>query len=248
MLVTTRAIRRLLTLMCASALCASAASAQTTLVLQAPDSEVTDSFIRGGSYANTVTNSTVLASKVHPTNAAYTRRPLLKFDTETRVPAGAVIQSATLTLTVKATDPETRTLGAYVVTTPFQEAQATWYTRKTGYTWTTAGGDLGSKYAQASVPAAVGAKVTFDVTSLVQAVVNGKFGSRYSRIALIDLGAASNTSYKEFHSSEAGDPSVRPTLTVVSGGTTTITTTTTTTNTGSTLKVLHWNKIGRAHV
>jgi endonuclease/exonuclease/phosphatase family metal-dependent hydrolase len=125
----------------------------------------------------------------------------------------------------------------------FDQGQATWYRRRTGYSWSSAGGDIGTRYATATVGTSAGTKVSFNVTSLVQQTVNGSFGSRYTRIALVDAGSASARSYKEFHSSSASDSSVRPVLKVVYGGTTSSSPppSTTTTTTGSTLKVLHWN-------
>ena len=82
--------------------------------------------------------------------------------------------------------------------------------------------------------------MTFDVTALVQETVRGTYGSRYTRIALVDLGSSSAASYKEFHSSEAADPSVRPRLTVVHGSTPPPPPPPPPSSNG-TLKVLHWN-------
>ena len=212
------------------------AQAQTLVVLDAPDTEVRDGFIRGGTYANTVFDTGVLVTKAN-SNESYRRHALLKFDTETFVPAGTAIQSATLTLTLRSSEADTRTLGAYHVATSFDESAATWYRRKTGYNWGTPGGDLGSRYAEVTVPPTPGLRVTLNVTTLVQAAVNGTFGSRYTRIALRDLGASSASSYKEFYSSEATDPALRPQLVVTYGGSTPPPPPPTT----STLKVLHWN-------
>lgn len=221
---------------------ATLASAQTTVVLDAPNTEVVDSFIRAGSYANTVFNNSVLVTKSN-SNPSFLRRTLLKFDTHNFVPANATIQSATLTLTLRTSETDTRTLGAYRIASSFDEGGTTWYRRSSTLRWTAAGGDLGAMYAQASVGTTPGTRVTFDVTRLVQDTVDGDFGSRYARIALVDLGSTSPRSYKEFHSSEASNPSVRPQLTVVYGSTPppppppppppTIT--------GGLLKVLHWN-------
>lgn len=210
------------------------ARAQTVVVLDAPDTEVRDGFIRGGTYANTVFDNAVLVTKAN-SNESYKRHALLKFDTENFVPAGAAIQSATLTLTLRSSESDTRTLGAYRLATSFDEPAATWYRRKIGYNWSTAGGDLGSRYAEATVAPTPGLRVAFNVTQLVQETVNGTYGSRYTRIALRDLGATSARSYKEFYSSEASDPARRPQLVVTYGSSSPPSTTT------STLKVLHWN-------
>jgi endonuclease/exonuclease/phosphatase family metal-dependent hydrolase len=218
-----------------------AAHAQTTVVLDAPDSEVVDTTIRGGSYAAKVLEKEPLTTRASD-NLEYERRVLLKFDTERPIAARASIQSATLTVTVKYANPTTRTISAYRVGSSWDEAQATWNSRKSGMAWGTSGGDLAAVYARASAGYAAGSKVTFDVTRLVQEAVNGNFGSRYTRIALVDDGTATNDSYHEYYGSESTDVSVRPKLTVVVGSTTTTTTTTTTsTTTTGTLKLLHWN-------
>src|SRR5205823_3504102 len=79
-------------------------------------------------------------------------------------------------------------------------------------------------------------------TSLVQRSVNGEFGSRYTRLALVDTGGYSLGNYKEFHSTRAADASLRPRLVITYGGSSTTTTTTSTTSTtGTTLRVMQWN-------
>jgi endonuclease/exonuclease/phosphatase family metal-dependent hydrolase len=223
---------------------AASAAAQTTVVLDNPSGEVVDAFVRAGQYANTVNNNGVLVTKAN-SDSNYVRRALIKFDTQNHVPANATIQSAILTVTLRRSEASTRTIGAYRVASSFDETAATWYRRKTdGRRWSTAGGDLGTRYATATVGTTAGSRVKFNVTSLVQATVKGTFGSRYTRIALVDGGSSSSSSYKEFYSSEASDPAVRPRLTVVYGGGTTTTApspTPITSTSTSTLKVLQWN-------
>ena len=223
-------------------LAGSSAFAQTTVSISEPTMQVDDARIQGGTLATTVFSKEPLATKIHPSNATYTRRSVLKFDTHNTVPAGAAVQSATLTLTISKADAESRTLGIYRLSQTFDEDYASWITRKSGSKWTTAGGDLAEKFAESSVGSSVGAKVSFNVTSLVQGVVSGRYGSsRYTRVALIDLGAGSNTSYKEFYNSEVSDPSLRPVLTVVYGGSAPPPPPPAPAPSGSTLKVLHWN-------
>jgi endonuclease/exonuclease/phosphatase family metal-dependent hydrolase len=229
-----------------SSMFVASAAAQTTVVLDNPSGEVVDAYVRAGQYASTVLDTGVLATKAN-SDANYVRRALIKFDTQNHVPANAAIQSATLTVTLRKSEASTRTIGAYRVASSFDETAATWYRRKSdGRQWTTAGGDLGTRYATATVGTTAGARVTFNVTSLVQATVNGTFGSRYTRIALVDAGSPSSSSYKEFYSSESSDPTMRPRLTVVYGGSApapapapapALTPSTST----STLKVLTWN-------
>ena len=61
-----------------------AADAQTTVVLDAPDSEVVDTTIRGGSYAGKVLENEPLSTRASD-NLEYERRALLKFDTENSI-------------------------------------------------------------------------------------------------------------------------------------------------------------------
>jgi endonuclease/exonuclease/phosphatase family metal-dependent hydrolase len=240
--VVSKLIRNLTSTLFAFVVGTTLASAQTTtVVLDAPNSEVVDSFIRGGNYATKVFNNTTLVTKSNA-NLSFTRRALLKFDTENFVPANATIQSATLTVTLKSSEADTRLIGAYRVASSFDETATTWYVRKTdGARWTAAGADLGGRYAEASVGTAPGTQVSFNVTSLVQETVNGQHASRYTRIALVDAGASSAASFKEFHSSEAADASVRPTLTVVYGTEAEEPPPPPPPPATSTLKVLHWN-------
>jgi endonuclease/exonuclease/phosphatase family metal-dependent hydrolase len=105
------------------------------------------------------------------------------------------------------------------VTSSYDKFSATWESRKSGIAWSQPGGDLGGRYAVSTITGSAGSQVTFDVTSLVAAVVRGDFNpsSRYTRIILIDEGAASRGSYKRIWSDDAADVSVRPTLTIVTG-------------------------------
>ena len=197
--------------------------------------------LRGGSYAGTnFSGDTILATRAS-SDGSYVRRVIVKFDTHNTIAQGSSIASATLTLTVAGGNPESRTLRAYRISNSYDEPQATWNRRYTTTSWSTAGGDLAEQVATATSTATVGSRVTFDVTAMVRGVVSGQHGSsRYSRIAIVDNGASSRDSYKEFYSDEAGDASVRPTLTVTLGSSTT-SDPTPTTSTGTTLNVLMWN-------
>ena len=54
----------------------------------------------------------------------------------------------------------------------------------------------------------------FDITSFVRQSLTGTFGTRFTRFALVDVGAAHNQSLRVFHSSRAATASVRPKLIV----------------------------------
>jgi len=197
------------------------AGAQTTVTLNAPTTQVTDVMVQGGASANSNFNTLDYLATRASTNYDYLRRALLKFDTQTTIPAGAKIQSAVMTLTIKAAGTDaTRQVGVFPVTTSFVQEQATWNIRRTATSWTTAGGDFGPQAAVVAVPNTAGAQIRVDVTALVQAAVSAS-SSRYTRLGLADLGASISASYREYYSSKAVDPSVRPVLTVVYGGTST---------------------------
>jgi endonuclease/exonuclease/phosphatase family metal-dependent hydrolase len=197
------------------------AGAQTTVTLNAPTTQVTDVMIQGGASANQNFNTLDSLATRASTNYDYLRRALLKFDTQNTIPSGSKIQSAIMTLTVKTGGTDAaRQIGVFPVITSFAQEQATWNIRRTGTSWTTSGGDFGPQAAVVTVSNVVGAKVRVDVTAMVQAAVSAG-ASRYTRVGLSDLGASTTASYREYYSSKAVDPSVRPVLTVVYGGTST---------------------------
>ena len=210
------------------------AHAQTAVILDAPGTQVTDVMIQAGASANTNFNASDMLATRASTNDDYLRRALLKFDTQNTIPAKSPIQSAVMTLTVKRAGAEAaRDISVFPLTLSWVQEEATWNIRRVGTAWTSAGGDLGPAALVQSVPNVIGAKVSFDVTAVVRAAVSGASTSRYTRLALADLGVSSSDSYREYFSSKAVDPSVRPVMTVVYGGTAT-TTSTASTATGTT--------------
>jgi endonuclease/exonuclease/phosphatase family metal-dependent hydrolase len=170
--------------------------------------------LRGGTYANTNLSADAILSTRASGDASYKRRVVLTFDTESALPVASPIVSATLTLTVAGGNTEPRSVLAYRVNSSYQTTETTWNRRTVGSVWATAGGDLAERVGSATVTNAVGSRITFDVTALVQGSVNGSFGARVSRIALVDEGVSSRTSYKEYFSDGTADPTVRPLLTV----------------------------------
>jgi endonuclease/exonuclease/phosphatase family metal-dependent hydrolase len=230
--------RHVAALLAATTMVPVAAHAQT---LTLTDSSATT--LRGGSYANAnYSTSGTLATRAS-SDAEYQRRALLKFDTQNTIPAGSSIASATLTLTVRGGNPETRQVGAYRGTASYTESAATWNRRKSDAYWSEPGGDVAERAASAAVTNVAGSRVSFDVTALVQAAVKGQYGSRYTRVVLIDTGASSRDSFKEYYSDDASDGSVRPKLVVTLGGGTSTSTSTSssTTTSGTLLKILDWN-------
>ena len=225
---------------------AAAAAPLSAQTLTLTDSSATT--LRGGTYASVNYSSDRLLATRASSDSSYVRRILLKFDTHNPIPLGTPIASATLTLTVAGGNSQTRTLAAYRVTTPYDEADATWTRRKDSSNWSRAGGDIAEQVASASVSATPGTRVTYNVTGMIQALVNGTYSStsRYARFVIADAGSSSRDSYKEFYSDEAADATVRPTLTITLGSASApapapepieaepVTT-------AATLKFLHWN-------
>jgi endonuclease/exonuclease/phosphatase family metal-dependent hydrolase len=214
------------------------ASAQTTVTIAEPGTQVVYATLRDGSYANT-NISNILETRAAAAGSSYLRRVMLKFDTQSTIPMGSNVTSASLTVTVKnGSGDATRNIGAYQVTTSWNEKQVTWTHRYSDSTWINRGGDLATRLATANVSNVAGTKVTFDVTSLVKQAVAGSLGSsRYTRIALVDLDAATSESYRAYYT--PADGSNRPTLKVTYGGSSTSETPPPTT--GTRLRVLHWN-------
>src|SRR3954468_10538113 len=76
---------------------ASTASAQTTVTLNQPATQVLSATLRGGSYADQ--NSEWMLETRASDNPEYNRRALLKFDTENTIAKGSSVTSALLTVT-----------------------------------------------------------------------------------------------------------------------------------------------------
>jgi endonuclease/exonuclease/phosphatase family metal-dependent hydrolase len=229
----------------ASALLIAGAAGAQTITLEQSNATT----LRAGSYASTNFSDDPVLETRASSDPSYLRRALLKFDTHTTIPAGASVASARLTVTMAGGNSEKRTLAAWGVTSSYDELVATWNSRKTSTHWSKAGGDTNKRYATASVTNKAGSKVTFDVTALVQAAVRGDFGTRYTRIELIDEGGSSRDSYKTIHSDDASNASYRPTLTVTLGKSSSSTpppstpppSGSTSSSSSSTLKVLQYN-------
>jgi len=217
------------------------AFAQTTVKLSAPSTQVVYATLRGGTYANT--NIGTLLETRKATDMSYERHALLKFDTQTTIPVGSNVTSATLTMVVKsASAAPSRRVAAYQVTDSWTETETTWNVRRSGESWTTKGGDFGTQIAVQSVANVVGSRVTFDITPLVKSAVSGALGSsRYTRVALVDLDAATSDSYRAYYTPNDATVANRPTLSVTYGTTAVAPPPPTSSSTTGTLKVLQYN-------
>ena len=231
--------RRCLVMTVAALLLAGSATAQTTVVLNQSGSQVTDTTIRNGAYANTNYDGDPLITR-RSSDPDWERRTLIKFDTDNFLPSGAQITSATLTLTVRSglgSAGATRPIRIRQVTSGFLEAEATWRIRMGSSAWATPGGDVGEEAGSGNASNVAGSKVNVNVTDLVQRTSNGDFGSRYTRFVLDDTGSDVKESYREYYSSEDSSVSRRPTLTIVLASASVPPPPTG----GSTLKVMQWN-------
>jgi len=240
-----RAVRFIHQLAMLVAMCsfAAAASAQTTVTLSTPGTQINaDLTIQGGSAGYTdFSHIDSLATKV--SSESYTRRILVKIDTQNNIPANAVIQSAKLYLVLKgAESSENRPLTAFNVSQSFVSGETNWYYFRSGQSWASRGGDLSGNFGTTSVGNNVGSAYAFDLTNLVQRAVNGDFGSRYTRVALVDTGGNTNGNYREFWSTRAINSAVRPRLVVTYGATTTsVAPPPPPPSTGTTLRLMQWN-------
>jgi endonuclease/exonuclease/phosphatase family metal-dependent hydrolase len=173
-----------------------------------------DTTLRGGTYQHTNFGSTELVTRASR-DETYIRHALLKFDTQNGIPAGVTITSATLTVTVKGGNSETRTIAALCVPESFWEHEATWKRRSSTLVWREAGGTMDHQHATATATSVPGSRVTFNVTPMVQEALNRT--RRYTRLMLVDGGASSKGSLRNYHSNEAADASQRPKLVVTYG-------------------------------
>src|SRR5215211_2260738 len=169
---------------------AAPAAAQTTKVLSAPGSQLTDdTTIRGGGYSGVNYSTDTTLTTKNSADASNVRRVLMKFDTKNTIPAGALVSKAVLTLTLQAAGiASSRPITVRRVTKSFLKDSATWLNYQTAYYWSSPGGDLAETWATTNVGRSAGSAVSFDVTGLVQKTVSGSFESRYTRLALLDVG------------------------------------------------------------
>jgi len=203
-----------------------------------------DATIRGGAYANTNYGDKNILETRASDDGDYLRRAVVMFDTASVLSSSAQIGSAKLVLTVKSGNAESRRLTACALPVSFNEPTVTWKRRSSSTYWSHAGGDfIQSDCSQTTVTATASSKVTFDVTEQVQKAVKGTYGTRYARFVVLDAGANSRDSYKQYYSNNESNTGVRPTL-LVGTGTTTSTApsgSVVTEPSGSTLRVLQWN-------
>jgi endonuclease/exonuclease/phosphatase family metal-dependent hydrolase len=224
---------RVLHTIAALALFSGAAHAQTVTL---PAYE--DTTLQGGAYENTNFGNADLVTRASPEDPTWIRHALLKFDTHNTIPAGTTITSAMLTVTVKGGNSEIRTLTASCVAESFWEHESTWRRRSNTLSWSQPGGTMTHAHGTAIASSVPGSTITFNMTDMVQEALSKS--SRYTRVMLVDGGASSKGSLRNYYSNESADASLRPKL-VVTYGSPVAPTQPIVPGPGSTLRVITWN-------
>jgi VCBS repeat-containing protein len=141
-----------------------------------------------------------------------TRRSILKFDLSS-IPAGAILESATLTLTRTGGDANTLTFSTHEVTQAWVEANTTWNNRQTGTAWTPSVGGTFKPTAisTTTVPATNGA-YNWNLLSMVQSWFNGT--SVNNGVLIKQANETSQDKKHVFGSSENTTVANKPKLTI----------------------------------
>jgi len=127
------------------------------------------------------------------------------------IPAGSIVQSASITFQI--TDPTTETFNVYKLLRPWTESQVTWQNAATGTPWATAGA-MGATDRGAIVGTVTGSNGTKTITlnsaglSMVQSWMDG--GTN----AGVVIAHATNANAIYFATSEHATPSFRPRLNI----------------------------------
>lgn len=152
----------------------------TILKIQPSEANALDAFIANGTYAGT-NYGTHASLYIGRASSGILYRGCIKFDLS-GFPAGAVINTAKLVLTVSAALAVNNTVAIHRLLVDWAEAEVTWNIRKTGTNWSTAGGFSSNDCEQSalvssvvSANAAAGTMITFSLpVSTMQALVNGQ--------------------------------------------------------------------------
>lgn len=145
---------------------------------------------------------------------SYLARIILKFDMTSQVPAGAIINSATLSLYWYggSGSPEGRTYWAYRITSiDWTEGGSTWNRRyDSSHLWTTPGGDYTATDGASVVMPGAYAWIAWTVTAQVQTAVDNV--GRIAHFLLKDGAEGSGNIRASFYSKEYGTAGSRPKL------------------------------------
>ena len=181
-------------------------SGPSTLLTLQPGAAGEDAYLdRQNGNQNHGADPTMVVDGRNPTQY----RPVLRFDLSS-IPAGVVIDTATLSLYQSAGIGNAVTANVHYVTAAWDEAQVTWNERLTGTAWAPAGGEYNAYVAgQMTLDNTVGWKAG-NVTQLVDLWHRGRITNNGLIVIAPSTGADSD---KTFYSSDyAVDPSLRPKL------------------------------------
>jgi hypothetical protein len=174
---------------------------------QPNETEGKDTYIRENSNTNYGTANIL---KVGKTAAGLEFKSLLEFNVSS-IPSENTVTSAKLEIHLNYSSTDNNiTIGVYRVTSEWNETEAAWYNRSQDTPWSTAGGDY-IQLADSQQVANTSGWYNFTITEMVQGWVNGTYNN-YGLILLSN--DAGNGDYKDIDSSDSGDSSLRPRITI----------------------------------
>jgi len=188
----------------------------TIVTIQPNETDALDAFIANGTYQsnNYGTHASLFIGRA---DSGVFYRGCIQFDFAV-IPAGAIIDSAKLNLTVNVAGELNNTVAIHRLLVDWSESQVTWLIRKTGTNWKTAGGfddddceqtAMASKVIESGT--AVGTKITFNLpVSTIQDMVDGKVTNN----GFLIKGTEAGTSRITFFNSNAATESQRPSIDV----------------------------------
>ena len=178
--------------------------APTTVTLTAID----DSYLR---LDNATTNYGTATTFEVGKSPSRTKRGLLKFDLVT-IPSNAIIQSGTMSITLTGGDVVTLSLSAHYLTQPWLESAVTWNKKDASTNWTTAGGTYNTTATATITSDATLVAKNFNISSLVQAWVNGSITN--NGLLIKQTNEATLNKRHIYASSEHATTASRPKLTI----------------------------------
>ena len=179
-----------------------------TLVLQ-PGSEGKDGFIEGDPGHQDHNKEDDKDIKVS-SESGKEYHGLLQFDLSS-IPTGSTIRSAILELYNNNSSSSSDSIGVHRITQEWTESGATWIERRAGDDWGAPGGDFDATQTAAFDAVGTGWR-SVDITSLAQEWLNGSYPN-YGLLLAAEI--APGNDVNEFTSSDDGDASLHPKLTIV---------------------------------
>jgi len=136
-------------------------------------------------------------------------RSLLQFNMNA-IPAGAKIQSATLSLYRQSGSGANQPVSAHRILNPWSENSVTWNNRETGTSWDTTGSDFDNMAVVTTPVGPANQRYEWNITPLVQGWVDGSF----QNYGVVLAAAIAGMSGERFYTSDSSDPTRHPRLTI----------------------------------